>query len=290
MFRAAAITLLLSLNLALWGTLVFLGGLLRLVTTGALRRRVILNVTRLAEAWVGINQRIFDSFLDVTWDFSGIDSLRADGRYLIISNHVTWIDVFALTRAFHHRIPFVRIFLKRILILFPFAGLACWALDFPFMRRYSAAYLAKHPEKRGRDLETTRVACRRYADIPVSILNFIEGTRFTAEKHEDQQSPWQHLLRPRIGGIGFVVASFADQLDGVIDVTLVYPSLEVTMLDFVMNRVPRVVLRASILPVPAEFRDPAITEPGPHRDRFRAWIEQLWTEKDAAIGAEMARF
>lgn len=286
--RAVAVVFLLSLNLAFWGTLVFLCGMFRLVTRGAARQRVIVAAASLADRWVAGNDRVFDALLDVEWDVSGVDKLRGDARYLVIANHVSWIDVFAVTRVFRGRLPFPRIFLKRILILFPFAGLGCWALDFPFMRRYSPTYLAKHPEKRGRDLETTRIACRRYRGVPVSILNFVEGTRFTREKHEDQQSPWPHLLRPRVGGISFVVASLAGQLDGIVNVTLVYPSLDVTALEFARNRVPRVVVRARAVPIPDEFRDDAITEPGPVRDRFRIWIERLWSEKDAIVAAEMA--
>jgi 1-acyl-sn-glycerol-3-phosphate acyltransferase len=281
--RAAVIILLLIPNLLLWGSLVFFGGLVKLLTFGAARRRVIAGLAWFGERWVQGNDWIFDTFLDTEWRLEGFDGLRRDAHYLVISNHVSWIDIFAVFRALYGHAPFLRFFLKQTLIWFPILGQACWALEFPFMRRYSAEYLKQHPEKRGRDLETTRKACRRYRHIPVSILNFVEGTRFTRDKHDEQQSPYRHLLRPRVGGIGFVIASLGEQLDSMIDVSIVYPRRDVTMWDFVTNRVPWIALRARRVDIPPELLTPAITEPGPAREQFKVWVEEIWQEKDEEI-------
>ena len=283
MLRASIIIILLFLNLALWGTLVFLGGLVKLFTFGRPKGRVLSVLTWLAERWVQCNDWIFDTFLSTRWEIEGFDGLRRDGHYLAICNHVCWVDIFAVCRAVRGRAPFLRFFIKQILIWFPIAGQAAWALEFPFMHRYTPEYLKEHPEMRGRDLETTRRACRRYRHIPVTIINFMEGTRFTYEKHEDQQSPYRHLLRPRVGGIGFVVASLGEQLDALIDVTLVYPKPDVTMWDFVTNRIAWIQVRARIRDIPPEHVYAAITEPGPPRERFKEWVDQLWREKDEEI-------
>ena len=284
MVRAVVIAILLFLNLCLWGTLVLGGGLTKLVTWGAARRKVILAMAWLGERWVQGNDQIFDWLLSTKWHIEGFEGMRRDGHYLIISNHISWIDIFAVFRAVYGHGPLIRFFLKRILIWFPIVGQAAWALEFPFMRRYSPEYLKVHPEKRGRDLETTRRACRRYRDVPVTILNFVEGTRFTREKHEDQQSPYRHLLRPRVTGVGFVLASLGEQLDAMLDVTIVYPRRDVTMWDFASNRVPWIRLHARRVAIPPEVLTPAITEPGPQRDVFKEWIEELWREKDQEIG------
>jgi 1-acyl-sn-glycerol-3-phosphate acyltransferase len=286
--RALLIIILLTLNLSIWGTLVFLGGIVKLLTFGPVRRQIIRALPRLGEQWVRGNDWIFDSLLSTRWETRGFEDLRRDGRYLVISNHVSWIDIFALFRVFLDRGPFIRFFLKQQLIWFPIAGQACWALGFPFMRRYSPEYLKQHPEKRGRDLETTRIACRRFRHVPVSILNFVEGTRFSREKHEDQQSPYRYLLRPRIGGIGFVLASLADQLDGMYDVTLVFPRRDVTMWDFITNRVEWVKIEGRRLDVPPEFQRAEVTEPGEARERFKAWVESIWREKDESIARILA--
>jgi 1-acyl-sn-glycerol-3-phosphate acyltransferase len=267
----------------LWGSIVLAGGLVKLLTFGELRRRVIRVLPRLADQWVAGNDLIFDAFLRTRWEIEGLEELRPDQHYLVISNHISWVDIFAVVRAFHDRAPFVRFFLKHTLAWVPFAGQACWALGFPFMRRYSAEYLKHHPEKRGRDLETTRIACRRFRHLPVTILNFVEGTRFSREKHEDQESPYRFLLRPRVGGVAFVLASLSEQLDALYDVTLVYPTRDVTMWDFLSNKVPWIRIIGRRIDVPDEFRSDAIAERGPAREHFKQWMEEIWRHKDEEI-------
>ena len=284
MLRALAIAILLILNLIFWGTPILAGGLVKLLTFGEARRRVLMAVVWLAERWAQCTNGIFDLLLDTRWHIEGDQDFDRNGHYLVISNHVSWVDIFAVLRVFVRKGPFIRFFLKRGLIWSPIVGQACWALEFPFMRRYTPEYLARHPEKRGRDLETTRIACRRYRKIPVSIVNFIEGTRFSAEKHEDQQSPYRHLLRPRIGGISFVIASMAEQLDGMFDVSVIYPTRDVSMWQFITNRLPWVEVRVRRIEIPPEFLAAAITEPGDVRDRFKGWVEEVWREKDEIMG------
>jgi 1-acyl-sn-glycerol-3-phosphate acyltransferase len=269
--RGLAVIVLVALNLAFWGVPVVLLGLGKLVLRGNARRRLILKLAGLGERFVATNNRIFDALLPTQWDVSGIESLRADRHYLVISNHVSWTDIFVLFRVFHRHVALLRFFIKQELIWLPFAGQAAWALEFPFMRRYSPEYLTRHPEKRGRDLETTRKACERYRDIPVAILNFLEGTRFTLDKQEEQQSPYAMLLRPRVGGVTFVLDSLGDQLDGVIDVTIKYPTQDVSIWDFATGRIPRIAVRARLLSVPDD------------RAHYKEWIEGIWREKDELL-------
>jgi 1-acyl-sn-glycerol-3-phosphate acyltransferase len=289
MLRALATLLLLFLNLLLFGIPVVVVGIAKFAVhmtapRSRLRTRIILLLSAIAEQWVAMNSRIFDLMLPTRWDVTGIpEGMAPDRHYLIISNHVSWVDIFTIIRAFHRKTAFIRFFLKRQLILFPIVGQACWALEFPFMRRYSADELRRHPEKRGRDLETMRRACQRYRHIPMAILTFLEGTRFSEEKRVDQDSPYEHLLPPRVGAIAFVLASLGDQLDAMIDVTLAYPRGDVTLWQFLTGKVERIKVSARRVDVPAEFFTAEITEPGPARDRFKAWIESIWREKDALL-------
>ncbi|HVS30528.1 MAG TPA: acetyltransferase [Thermoanaerobaculia bacterium] len=283
--RGALVLLLLSINLVVWGTIVFVCAMFKFVLTGPPRWRLIAFVSRLADRWVAANNRIFDALLPTEWDLRIAGDLDRDGHYLIFSNHVSWTDIFVVQRLLHRRVAFLRFFIKAELIWLPVVGQVAWALDFPFMRRYTPEYLARHKEKQGKDLETTQRACRRYRRVPAAILNFLEGTRFSRDKHGEQESPYQYLLRPRIGGAGFVLVSLGDQLDGVIDVTICYPGHEVTMRDFVTGRVPRIAARARLLDVPAGFYDPAIVEQGPARERFKGWVEEIWREKDRVVEA-----
>jgi hypothetical protein len=288
--RGVATLLLLTGNLVLWGTPVIAFGLVKFAVQmtaprSRLRTRVILLLAWLGSCWVAGNNRISDMMLPATrWDVEGIpDSVRRDGHYLIVSNHVSWVDIFVLFRVFHRRTAILRFFLKQELIWVPIVGQASWALEFPFMKRHSAEYLERHPEKRGADLATTRRACQRYRHFPVAILNFLEGTRFTRKKRDEQHSPYRWLLPPRIGGIAFVLASFGDQLDQLLDVTLAYPGGETTMWDFVTGKLDRITIRVRRIDIPPELIAPAVTEPGPARERFKAWMEGIWREKDEVL-------
>lgn len=283
MLRGVLIFILLFLNLCLCGVPLLVFSVSKFFVRGPKRAPIIRFLAHIGEFWVGNNQRIFDLLLTTEWQVEGVEGTRYDGHYLIISNHISWVDIFAVLGAFHGHTAFIRFFLKRELIWMPIVGQACWALEFPFMHRYTPEYLARHPEKRGTDLETTRRLCRRYRRVPMAILNFVEGTRFSEEKRADQESPYRHLLRPRIGGISFVLASFGEQLDAIFDVTLVYPKHDVTMWEFVTNRVPRIVVRVRRLEVTPELIDPAVTEPGPARDRLKAWLDDLWQKKDDTL-------
>jgi 1-acyl-sn-glycerol-3-phosphate acyltransferase len=267
MLRGLTVIILLLGNLLRWGTPVMLGGVVKFAVQmtaprSRLRTRVILALASLAERWVAGNDRIFDRLLPTRWDIQGIGKdVQPSGHYLIISNHVSWVDIFVLFRAFHGRAAFIRFFLKRELIWLPIAGQGCWALEFPFMRRNA----------REKDLEATRRACQRYKNFPVAIANFVEGTRFTRAKRDAQQSPYRHLLRPRAGGIGFVFASMSNVLDAVYDVTIAYPHDEVTMWQFITGRVERITVRARRVEPPAS------------PDGVREWIDGVWREKDALL-------
>lgn len=289
MFRGLTTSLLLVLNTFQWGIPILALGLVKLlVQLVAPRSRVRTRLVRILEwfgaGWARGNDRIFDRILPTRWDIQGLDdAIRLDARYLIISNHRSWVDILALLRTFRGRAPFLRFFIKQKLIFFPIVGQACWALEFPFMKRFSREYLERHPEKRGTDLETTRRACERYRHFPVSVLNFVEGSRFDRNKRDQQQSPYRHLLRPRAGGIGFVLASLGDQLDATFDVTIAYPGARISMWRFVCGSVPKVVVRVRRLEVPQAFLSAAITEPGAERERFKEWVLELWRQKDAQL-------
>ncbi len=64
---------------------------------------------------------------------------------------------------------------------------------------------------------------RSFAHNPVGIFNFAEGTRFTVGKHAQQKSPFRYLLKPKAGGIAFVLDAMGEQLKSLVNVTIHYP-------------------------------------------------------------------
>ncbi|MFZ1641519.1 MAG: acyltransferase [Candidatus Contendobacter sp.] len=238
---------------------------------------------RFATAWIDCNNAIINLTQRIEWDVAGLENLRRDEWYLVGSNHQSWVDIVVLQRVFNHRIPFLKFFIKQPLIWVPVLGGAWWALDFPFMQRHSAAYLAQHPEARDQDWETTRLRCERFRDTPTTILNFLEGTRFRPDKHARQQSPYRHLLRPKIGGMAFTLEAMPDRLRTLLDVTLVYPDGPCTFGDLLMGRIRRVIVRVRQLTIPAELLGGDYRNDPEFRTVTQNWISQIWAEKDALI-------
>ncbi|WXL26325.1 acyltransferase [Ectopseudomonas mendocina] len=240
----------------------------------------------IAETWAEINKLIFATLLPVQWDIRGNADLRQSTSYLVISNHQSWVDIPALVQAFNRKTPYFKFFLKQELIWVPFLGLAFWALDYPFMKRYSKAYLAKHPEMKGKDLEITKRACEKFKDLPVTVVNYLEGTRFTPAKKAQQQSPYQHLLKPKAGGVAFVLAALGEQLDAVLDVTLVYPGDHIPgFWELISGQVDRVIVDIQTRELNPQLYQGDYENDPSFRSLVQGWVTQLWEEKDARITA-----
>lgn len=277
-------SILLALNTAVCGTVVLAFAVVKLVVPiDAVRRRVDEVLHAVARLWIAGNGFWIALAQNVTWRVSGVEALRRDEWYFVESNHQSWVDIFVLQKVLSPRIPMLKFFLKRQLMFVPLIGLAWWALDFPFMRRYSSEYLAAHPEKRSADLERIRRSCEKFSLIPTAVMNFLEGTRFTIAKHDADQSPYRHLLAPKAGGLALALDAMGARFHSLLDVTLFYPGGIPSFADLLGGRVREVVVIVRELPIPPDLlgRDYA-TDPE-HRVRVQAFVQELWSEKDRLL-------
>jgi 1-acyl-sn-glycerol-3-phosphate acyltransferase len=242
----------------------------------------------MGENWISVNNLIFRAMLPVTWDIRQTGDLQMREWYLMISNHQSWVDIVALQKAFNRRTPFLKFFIKQILVWVPFLGQAWWAMDMPFMKRYTRTYLEKHPEKRGQDMAATKKACEKFSMTPTTVINFVEGTRVTAQKQADGESPYKHLLRPRAGGAAFALDAMGGILNTLIDVTIVYPQKETTFWDFLCGRLRRVIIDIRVEKLDDWLVSGDYAADEQFRARFQQWISNLWAEKDQLISSILA--
>ncbi len=274
-----------ALNTFFWVLPLYTITLLKLILPVPAWRRLCTRwLIGIAEGWISVNNAIFHHTQRTQWEVHGLEGLKRNDWYLVTANHQSWLDIFVLQRIFNRRIPFLKFFIKQELIWFPLMGVAWWALDFPFMKRYSREKLAKHPELRGKDLETTRKMCERFKDVPVSIINFLEGTRITAVKHRKQQSPYRYLLNPKAGGIAFVLAAMNERIETMLNVTIFYPDGKASFWEFLQGKTPRVVALIEKLSIPHHLLVGDYTNDDAFREQFQAWVRNLWQEKDALLG------
>ena len=248
-----------------------------LLPANAVRRVCDRLMNGLASLWVGNNNAWIAAVNPAAWDVQGVDGLHERGWYLVSSNHQSWVDILVLQRIFHGRIPFLKFFLKQELIWVPVIGLAWWALDFPFMKR------GKGSGARQNDLKTTREACEKFKLIPTTVINFVEGTRFTPAKHAAQQSPYRHLLKPKIGGLGIALAAMGEQFEALLDVTIVYPHGAPTFWHLLCGQIDAVTVRVQRRAIPAEVLGGDPLGDKDYRQRIGTWVDGQWRDKDALI-------
>ena len=279
-------TVLLALNALFWVPVLLFFALLKLIVPLQTVRLLIDPILlRIAEAWIAGNSGWMGLTQRTRWDVQGIEGLSDRSWYLVNCNHQSWADILVLQHLFNRRIPLLKFFLKQQLIWVPVMGLAWWALDFPFMRRHSEEFLKKHPEMRGKDQATTRQACEKFALIPTSVMNFLEGTRFTPAKHLRQQSPYDHLLRPKAGGVALALNAMGDKFQAILDVTIVYPDGAPDFWQFLSGKLKHIIVRVRALPVPQHLVQADYAGDPFVREAYQQWVQQVWREKDAQIEA-----
>ena len=254
--------------------------LLKLLPIQPLRTFCARVLVALAHNWSVCNEWWIDFLNPVRWNIRLPEDLSMRGWYLLVSNHQSWVDILVLQKAFNGRIPFLKFFIKHELLYVPLLGIVWWALDYPFMRRRGGASVRK-------DLQAARKACEKFRHMPTSVISFVEGTRFTAEKHRAQQSPYLHLLQPKAGGISVALETMGDMFTNVLDVTIAYPKGVPTFFDLMAGRLKGVSVTVRTLPVPADL----LPQKGQsvQRAQVQKWIHALWQEKDAELTRLLGR-
>jgi 1-acyl-sn-glycerol-3-phosphate acyltransferase len=276
---------LIVLNTMVEASLIMLAMPLRLLAPGQeLQNHITRFMMSCADNWCRVNNRaIFSLMPRIHWDIDCPADLNRQGWYMITANHQSWVDILVMFYTFTDRIPFLKYFLKHELMWLPFMGQAMYCMDFPFMKRYSREFLERHPELKGKDMETTRKACEKFRHTPVSVINFLEGTRLTPAKQAAQASPYRHLLKPKAGGLAFVLSALGNQMHSLLDATIIYPDGTPTMWEFVCGKVRHIIIKVQPREIPAEcFTRDYETDPA-FRESFQAWTGNLWDEKDALL-------
>lgn len=240
----------------------------------------------ITNSWLSVNNWLIDHVLpNLKWQITVDDNLdlSMQGRYLMTCNHQSWVDTtvnqyFGLTR-----MPLTRFFTKWELIFIPFVGQAFKILGFPMMKRHSKQQIAKNPELKHRDMEEARKSCEQLLSQPFTLLNYLEGTRFSPEKHAQQNSPYINLLKPKAGGLALALSILENEIDALVDMTIVYPDGAPDYGDFWLGEVSQIAVNLRKIKIPAWVHGGNYEDDAEYRARFQKWVDDLWTEKDQLI-------
>lgn len=255
-----------------------------LVPVPGVRRACTDVMFAIARQWARLNALLYRIACPVNFHVDLRGTLDPARSYLLVCNHQSWLDILLLYDQLRERVPPLCFFLKRELLWVPGIGAACWALDFPFMRRRSREELARNPALAGEDLAATRLFCERYRGRPVTVVNFAEGTRYSESKRDRLGSPYRHLLRPKSAGLSFTLGAMGTQFAGVIDATIAYrPSRHSPLWSFLRGEQTDVAIHFDVQPVPQDLLSGDYSGDPQYRERFQAWVNALWARKDARL-------
>ncbi|HLV47624.1 MAG TPA: acyltransferase [Aliidiomarina sp.] len=277
---------------AIIGSLIIIVGIFKLILPFQFVHRAISAVANgLFRLWAYSMSILFSLANKVEWEIEGDLPNNRNGWYMIMCNHLSWIDIPVLMHLSRKQLPMPRFFLKQELFWIPIVGLGCWVLDMPFMKRYSKEQVAKKPELKGKDIETTRKKCEKFRDIPTTVINFCEGTRFTKAKQEKGNSPFTNLLAPKAGGTSFTLQAMGGQFQEILDITLVYPDAkrgEPLAMALLGGRLKRIHVYIDRLPITDDLRGDYFND-NAFRNHFQSWLNDRWRLKEQRITERLSR-
>ncbi|MBY5993303.1 acyltransferase [Ferrimonas balearica] len=277
--------LLAILNVLFWGSLILVLALFKLLPIPPLRLKISALCNACMHGWVSVNYGLLRLTTKTRWRVQGLEEsgLSKQGWYLVLANHLSWADIVVVTVVLRNHVPMLKFFLKQQLFYIPIMGLACWALDMPFMRRYTKSQIAKNPALKGKDIETTRRSCEKFKHLPTCVINFVEGSRLTPGKHQRQRSPFRYLMKPKAGGIAFALNTLGSQFDQLLDVTIVYPDApENIMWSLLGGELDNICVAVQTLPL-SEVPHGDYDSDKAYRIEFQKWLNGLWEQKDDTI-------
>lgn len=278
-------TFLYILSTVFWGLMALLVFLLHLLVPTKRWRNVanIAVLQKVPSLFMATNSLIMKIATHGKVDISGTGNLKKNGWYAMISNHQSWIDIIVLGCVFNNKIPPVKFFMKKELLWqLPVAGLACYALGYPFMSRHTHAQIRKNPKLKGKDIETAKKACERLKLYPATLNNFLEGTRFSSEKHARQNSPFKHLLKPRAGGVAVVINELEDVLSGIVNVVICYKNKKPSFWEFASGDFEKIVVKYELLPITKDLLGDYNSDRD-FRTHLQQWLNEIWKRNDATI-------
>ena len=268
-----------------WSSLLFLVALLRLIIPSRGWEKLLTSATiLLGEACIACNNSWIKILHRPSITITGMENLKKDHWYIATSNHQSWGDIFVLQKITNKKVPLLRFFMKDVLKWIPIVSIVGWALDMPFLKRYSKEEVEKNPSLRGKDLEQMKKAFRRLETNPGTIFSFAEGTRFTQVKHDDQQSPFKNLLRPKAGGIGIALSTMPF-ITTLLDFSISYESKTKSFWDFLCGRMSVISIKVRAIEVPKKILGNDYSKEKGARDDLKDWLYEIWEAKEEFLNS-----
>lgn len=102
--------------------------------------RIIISI---GEIWISVNSIWVIKLHNPKLNIVGLENLNGNSWFLSTSNHQSAADIFIVQYLTNRKIPMLKFFIKYELIYVPIIGICWWALDMPFLKRYTQEQIKK---------------------------------------------------------------------------------------------------------------------------------------------------
>lgn len=225
---------------------------------------------------VWCNDFLLWRIIGIKLQIEGLKTHYPNQFYIIIANHQSWNDIFVLQHLFNRRAPVLKFLVKRELFFLPIVGLICWAYDYPFLRRDSIKGRKSDNKQSRKDAFTLVKSLHSFISYPASIINLVEGTRFSQDKARGQKSPYDHLLKPKAGGLTTILDIMGDRVKTIIDVTIIYDCRKLSLWNLLCGKCKSIYVR---------IEEYAIKDIDRYNtfEAIDTWVKNIWEKKELVI-------
>jgi len=274
--------ILVSNTLILAVLMIPLGVIKFLIPLKTLRASFTRIIIKIGELWIDINSSWVIYLHKPNIEITGEENLNGDSWFLSTSNHQSAADIFIVQYITNRKIPMLKFFIKYELIYVPVIGICWWALDMPFLKRYTQKQIKKNPKLKGRDYKKMKKSLEHYSLHPVSIFSYAEGTRFTEKKHKLQKSEFTNLLKPKEGGLAIALSN-VNKIKELIDITIIYDNDNLGFWNYLCGNIKNIKVFISKIEVPSKYLTENLISSEELRGDFKLWLNSIWKEKDVLI-------
>ena len=274
--------ILVSNTLILAVLMIPLGVIKFLIPLRTLRASFTRIIIKIGELWIDVNSLWVIYLHKPNIEITGEENLNGDSWFLSTSNHQSAADIFIVQYITNRKIPMLKFFIKYELIYVPVIGICWWALDMPFLKRYTQKQIKKNPKLKGRDYKKMKKSLEHYSLHPVSIFSYAEGTRFTEKKHKLQKSEFTNLLKPKEGGLAIALSN-VNKIKELIDITIIYDNDNLGFWNYLCGNIKNIKVFISKIEVPSKYLTENLISSEELRGDFKLWLNSIWKEKDVLI-------
>lgn len=270
-----------TLNLTFWMVpLLILASLKLMIPVRGVKDALYGMMLRIYMFAVRVDDFLFKKVLGIRFEVNGLERLESEKNYLVIANHRSWADILVLQSLLIGVAPIIKFIVKREILFVPLVGLICWAYEYPLVKRSSMKSPRRLNDRGQMDLDVINRRLGNLGRHPTTIINFVEGTRFNLLKSKKTESSYRHLLKPRAGGLTYILNTFGSRIDYVLDFTIAYHTREPVFWNFLGGTCPKVNVDVQVIPMQEMLAIISSGKNAPEYPEVAAWLTGFWEGKD----------